>query len=203
MMCATLEDEPIKSSLILQLRKPKPSETGFLRIFIPCIRGQVKFYFSSDSKSVNRQRLGACGAFHVQRCWGWLGNCPKAHKWMCPQGHLSAEYTYNGPIYSFVLGCHSRCCLWVRGVQREGWGPEKTQSPEQLCNLEWVLDLLWPRPPHLSGSSNAGSRPQLSGKSNEIINMKTSKGCDANASFFFRWLSQIGCYNVGLIAFGG
>ena len=130
MMCATLEDEPIKSSLILQLTKPKPSETTFLRIFIPCIRGQVKVYFSNDSKSVNRQRLGACGAFHVQRCWGWLGNCPKAHKWMCPQGHLSAEYTYNEPIYSFVLGCHSRCCLWVRGVQREGWGPEKTLSPE-------------------------------------------------------------------------
>lgn len=95
----------------------------------------MKVHFSHDSKNVDRQRLGAQGVFHVQRCWGWLGDCQKTHKRMCPQGHRSTEHTHT--IWPFIAlsSVSSRtCCQW--GQRGQALNPH-----HQLCDLEWGLQL--------------------------------------------------------------
>lgn len=62
---------------------------------------------------------------------GWM--TAKRHKWMCPQGHRSTEYTYNVTIYS-SLPWFSQ---WVSTVSGEGPGLE--EGLYRLCDWwPWV-----------------------------------------------------------------
>lgn len=129
----------------------------------------MKVHFSHDSKNVDRQRQGTHGVFHVQRCWGWLGDCQKTHKWMCPQGHRSTECTYNVTIYSSFL-CEPMHLLSVSVKRRTGLEPPPAVWPSVSAGTAW------PQFPHVWGRSRTGPQlPESFHKHGEIMNTKISQ----------------------------
>lgn len=142
----------------------------------------MKVHFSHDSKIVARQSRGTHSVFHVQRCWGWLGDCQKTYKWVCSQGHHSTECTYNVTIYSAFL-CELMHLLSV-SVKRTG-----LEHPHQLCDLEWVLKL-----PGLSfPMCEIGTELASTSQSHfvNIMKMKTSEGGWCTVTIFSgRFLTQ-------------
>lgn len=102
----------------------------------------MKVHFSHDSKNVDRQRRRTHGVFQVQRCWGWLGDCQKTHKWMYPWGHRSTEHTYNVAIYSAFL-CELMHLLSV---------PVKRRASLELPTSCVTLSECWHCPVHEVGA---------------------------------------------------
>lgn len=121
----------------------------------------MKVHFSQDSKNVNRQRQGTHGVFQVQRCWVWLGDCQKTHKWMCPWGHRSTEHTYNVAIYSAFL-CELMHLLSVPVKRRASLEPPTSCATLSEC---------WQRPIHEVGAELVPTSQSHSA----MMNMKISE----------------------------
>lgn len=125
----------------------------------------MKVHFSHDSENVDRQRRGTHGVFQVQRCWGWLGDCQKTHKWMCPWGRGSTEHTYNVAIYSAFL-CE---------LMHLPSAPVKRRASLEPPTSCVTLSECWHCPVHEVGAELIPTSQSHFRKQAEMMNMKISE----------------------------
>lgn len=135
--------KPIEFDLILQFRKPKPNEITYPRVFVLSVRGQVKVYFSNDSQNVNRQRLRMVSFTFKGAEAGWV--TAQRHTNECVPRVFTLLSTHT--MWPFIaLSCASVAPASAVSTRWRGRPRlEEAVPPDYLCDLEWVLKLLWPQ----------------------------------------------------------